>query len=246
MVMFRHILNIFHALNYQDFPEYFEDNLKTWIQILKSGVEFNFPISQGDNLFLQGIVRLKTTVMKCVNLYCNNYYEDILDYHAEFYPHVWNLVQFVKNEETYSKLVRELLDYYKILFQYSRNSGFSSETIQHLINNLIIPNMRMTLKELDEFEENPINFLKVELEEADMDSSKFIYNNYILDKYHAINLLKNLINIYPNVTSEFIRPLINQLLENYHTNPMKNWMDKVVAINLIFATMIKTFAQRSK
>ncbi len=68
----------------------------------------------------------------------------------------------------------------------------------------------------------------------------------MLDKYHAINLLKNLNNIYQNLTNDYIKPLINSYLEKYYSNPSGEWMNKVIAINLIFATMIKTFAQKSK
>ena len=50
----------------------------------------------------------------------------------------------------------------------------------------------------------------------------------------------------PNLTINIITPLINSLIESYYNNPTKNWMDKIVAINLIFAVTIKTFAQRSK
>jgi len=154
-------------LNSQDFPEFFEDNLSSWIGILKGALEFSLT----DNLALRLYIRVKKSAMKALNLYCSNYYEDFSQYHNEFYPSVWNLVLFVKHEETYSKLIKESLDYYKILFQHKRLQGFDTSTIKHLINGLIIPEMRLTSRELDEFEDNPINFLKVELEEADMDSS---------------------------------------------------------------------------
>lgn len=174
MTMLKHILNIFYSLMFQDFPEFFEDNLKAWMDILKGSLDFSVPLDNPYDLNL--FLKVKKTAMRCLNLCCNNYSEDIVDYHNNFIQSVWNLVTLVKQEDSYSKLVRELLDYYKILFQYNRSSGFNPDTIQHLINSLIIPNMTMTNKELDEFEENAINFLKVELEEADMDSSKyFVY-----------------------------------------------------------------------
>lgn len=51
---------------------------------------------------------------------------------------------------------------------------------------------------------------------------------------------------YPNLTNDYIKPLINRLIDSYYANPSKNWMNKIISINLIFATMIKHFAQRSK
>jgi hypothetical protein len=52
--------------------------------------------------------------------------------------------------------------------------------------------------------------------------------------------------MYPEVTDKYIRPIISEYLELYYSDPKKNWMNKIIALNLIFATMIKTFAQRSK
>jgi exportin-2 (importin alpha re-exporter) len=123
----------------------------------------------------KAFIKFKTKGMECLNLYCANYYDDIINYHNEFLAVVWNLLSFIKTDDiNYSKLIKELLDYYKILFQYNRAEGFSYEIIQQLINTLVLTNMQMTSQEMDEFEDNPINFLKVELEEADMDSSNII------------------------------------------------------------------------
>jgi hypothetical protein len=43
-----------------------------------------------------------------------------------------------------------------------------------------------------------------------------------------------------------IRPMIDNLIASYYQNPKKNWMDKIIAINLIFGSMIKTYAARCK
>lgn len=169
--LLKHILNIFISLNFQDFPEFFEDNLKNWIGILRGALDFTLNIPSNDLVLNALFIKVKKVAMKGLNLYCNNYYEDIANYHSEFLPSVWNLLSMIKHEETYAKLIREILDYYKILFQYNRTTGFDPSTIQHLVDSLIVPEMRLTNKEMDDFEENPINFLKVELEEADMDSS---------------------------------------------------------------------------
>jgi hypothetical protein len=40
--------------------------------------------------------------------------------------------------------------------------------------------------------------------------------------------------------------LILKNIQNYYSAPNKYYMDKIIAMNLIFATFIKTFAQRSK
>jgi hypothetical protein len=49
---------------------------------------------------------------------------------------------------------------------------------------------------------------------------------------------------YPNLTDEYIKPMINDMIANYYSNPSKNWMEKIAAINLIHASLIKTYATR--
>ncbi len=170
MKMFHYIQKIFYSINYQDFPELFEDNLKTWIEILQAGIDFTIPVN--DEETLKQVIKLKCAVMKNINLYHNNYSEDIQDYTNSFEPLMWKLVQFVGNDERYSKLVKEVMEYYKIAFQYGRGNHFSAENVNHLISFLIVPNMQMTRTEMDSFEDSPVDFIKVELEEVDLDSSK--------------------------------------------------------------------------
>lgn len=173
------IICLFHQINYQDFPEFFEDNLNSWMNILKAAIEFTLPaIFFNDINIFKAFLRLKTKTMRALNLYCYNYYEDFKDYHDSFIQPVWNLLLITKTDDVYYKLTKELLEYYKVLFNNDRINAQNvniTEISQHIIQNLIIPNMRLSSKELDDFEDNPVNYLKVELEEVDMESSIFNY-----------------------------------------------------------------------
>jgi exportin-2 (importin alpha re-exporter) len=163
------ILKIFYSLNSQDFPEFFEDNLESWMSILRGSLEVMV------NVDMRLLIKFKAAGLRALNLYCLNYYDDFTAYHDAFIPIVWNMMTFARTGIEYAKIVKQLLDYYKVLFQFNRGkSSFNSENIQFLIDGLVIPNMSMTDKELDDFEDNPINFLKIELEEIDMDSSNYV------------------------------------------------------------------------
>jgi exportin-2 (importin alpha re-exporter) len=163
------IMHIFLSFNSPDFPEYFEDNLPSWMNILKGILDIDLNL---DGEIFNHFLKMKTIGMRCLNQYCLNYYEDMLDYHNSFIPVIWNLLKYARTDISYAKLVKQLLDYYKTLFQYSRTAGmFNQEAAQLLIDNLVIPNLQLTSKDLDDFEDNPINFTRIELEEVDMDSS---------------------------------------------------------------------------
>lgn len=171
LALLKNILNIFYSINIQDFPEFFEDNLSTWINILKGSLNFQIAFNLNDHHLTNLYIKTKKRAMAGLNLYCRNYSEDIAQYYNQFIPCVWNLIGFVKHEQIYEKLIKEMLDYYKIIFQHNRHQDLDMQSVQYLINNMILAEMRLTAKELDDFEDNPTHFLKVELEEVDMDSS---------------------------------------------------------------------------
>ena len=231
MILLKRILQIFYSLNFQDFPEFFEDNLDKWIEILLNCLKCTCDVPELYKPFLA----LKTKTLKGVNLYFTNYFEDIQNYANQFYPVIWNLNYLVKSVDSYSGFTKELLQFYGTNFQYKRISNLKQEDVNALISILILPNIKMTENEKEEFEDNPVSFLKSELQEVDLDSNK----------YYSINLLKSLISLDPSLITTYINPTIQKFLSDYQANRNKCWNDKITAINLIFATHIKTFASRS-
>lgn len=232
MIILKRIIQIFYSLNFQDFPEFFEDHLKEWIEILCNCVKFKCDVEGIYDEFLS----LKTKTLKSVNLYFSNYFDDIENYYTVFYSPIWELNFLVKKSNSYSRFTKELLQFYANNVQYQRLKNLKQEDVNTMISNLVLPNLQMSDNEKEEFEDNPVNYLKSELQEADLDSNRFF----------AINLLKYLIDLYPNLITSFINPTIQTMLNNYYADRNKYWNEKVTAINLIFATYIKTFAARRK
>ena len=237
--MMNKIMSIFYSLNYQDFPEFFEDHLNEWITILndtlllpnKTG-EINNNISPS----LRGLIlKVKAKTLKNINLYYSNYYEDIEKYAQDLCGSVWTLMCKSKTiSDNYSKLMKELLDFFKSGFQMGKINNLKIEQLNQIFEYIILPNLSLTSKEREDFQENPVEFLKIEFEEYDMSSNK----------YFSINLLQIINNNFPDVNKMIISPKIIQLLNEYNSDKSKNWNKKLLAINLLFASCIKTFAQR--
>lgn len=59
-------------------------------------------------------------------------------------------------------------------------------------------------------------------------------------------MLKSILQKNKEMLNNYIRPMIDNLIASYYQNPKKNWMDKIIAINLIFGSMIKTYAAKCK
>ena len=237
--MMNKIMSIFYSLNYQDFPEFFEDHLTEWITILNDTLLL--PNKTGDlnnnidPVIYELILKVKAKTLKNINLYYSNYYEDIEKYAQELCSSVWTLM--CKNKvikDNYSKLMKELLDFFKSGFQMGKINNLNMEQLNQIFEYIILPNLSMSQQEIEDFQENPVEFLKIEFEEYDMNSNK----------YFSINLLQIIINNFPDVNKIIIAPKIVKFLEEYKTDKNKNWNKKLLAINLLFASCIKTFAQK--
>ena len=236
--MMNKIMSIFYSLNYQDFPEFFEDHLTEWITILNDTLLLpnkTADISKIDPSFRDMILKVKAKTLKNINLYYSNYYEDIEKYAQDLCGSVWTLMCKSKIiSDNYSKLMKELLDFFKSGFQMGKFGNLKIEQINQIFEYIISPNLSMTLQEKQDFEENPVEFMKIEFEEYDMSSNK----------YYSINLLQIIISNFPEVNKNIIVPKIAALLNDYNIDKNKNWNNKILAINLLFASCIKTFAQR--
>ena len=236
--MMNKIMSIFYSLNYQDFPEFFEDHLNEWITILNETLLL--PNKTGDinniNPSLHRLIlRLKAKTLKNINLYYSNYYEDIEKYAPNLSSSVWTLMcksKIINNN--YSKLMKELLDFFKSGFQMGKINNLNMDQLNQIFEYIILPNLSLSSQERNQFLENPVEFLKIEFEEYDMSSNK----------YFSINLLQIINSNFPEVNKMIISPKIIQLLNEYNSDKSKNWNKKLLAINLLFASCIKTFAQR--
>ena len=235
--MMNKIMSIFYSLNYQDFPEFFEDHLEEWITILNDTVLLpnkNSNMNTINKNLLDLVIKLKAKTLKNINLYYYNYYEDVKNYIQQFSSSVWTVMCTCKTNDNFSKLMKELLDFFKCGFQMRRMNNLNMDQLNQIIENIILPNMVLSEKEKEEFLDNPVEFLKIEFEEYDMSSNK----------YFSINLLQLIISNYPDVNKQIIVPKINSFLEEYNKDHIKNYNKKLIVIHLLFASCIKTFAQR--
>ena len=74
--MMNKIMSIFYSLNYQDFPEFFEDHLQEWINILIDTVLLPNKNSNMNNInknLFDMVIKLKAKTLKNINYYYYNY-----------------------------------------------------------------------------------------------------------------------------------------------------------------------------
>ena len=78
------LMKIFYNLNYQDLHPKFEDNLNTWMSVLKQTM--SLPSTNEKIMF-----KTKGSALQSILLYSNKYKEDIQDLIQDFCQQIWQL-----------------------------------------------------------------------------------------------------------------------------------------------------------
>ena len=82
------------------------------------------------------VLKVKARTLKNINLYYSNYYEDIEKYVQQFYSSVWTLMCQCQINDNYSKLMKELLDFFKCAFQMGRINNLAIEQLNQIFENI--------------------------------------------------------------------------------------------------------------
>jgi len=146
--------------------------MKYWMSIIKGIIELNDKIFLNNKSIYSLYINIKAKAIRCINFYCRDYYEDMKAIHNDFINPLINVIAEIKPQEEFSKLTKVVLNYFKTIFEKKRTDSLNKDFLPYFIRTMIVPNMRITEKELEDFEDNPNNFLRIELDEADVESSK--------------------------------------------------------------------------
>lgn len=99
------ISKIFYSLNFQDLPEHFEDNMKTWMDHFLALLTAENPLLKSDNDEEAGLnEQLKSQICDNISLYASKYDEEFRPYLPQFVTAVWNLLVSTGKEVIYFSL----------------------------------------------------------------------------------------------------------------------------------------------
>lgn len=87
------ICKVFYSLNYQDLPEFFEDNIETWMTSFLKLLTVNIPCLQtGDSEDAGILEHLRSQICDDVGLYAQKYDEEFGPYMPQFVTAIWELL----------------------------------------------------------------------------------------------------------------------------------------------------------
>lgn len=231
---------IFYSFNSFTIPQYFEENLAPWMAPFR-----NF-ISTKENLgdvfaepnnreVITERERLRTSIISCVSIYAERYEEEFKPYFSTFLNEIVKLLMSTQLHSRYDEMVINGLNFLgKAVMKKANKQIFQSpSTLRSMIQSVVYPNLMMHQYDVNEFEDNPEEFIRRDIEGSD----KFTRRKASRD------LLRNMRHHFDVEVTDLVLQVIQNLLAKYKANPsiQANWIGKETALQLYLATSVTGF-----
>ncbi|XP_012510155.1 PREDICTED: exportin-2 [Propithecus coquereli] len=106
------ISKLFYSLNFQDLPEFFEDNMETWMDNFHTLLTLDNKLLQTDDEEEAGLLELlKSQICDNAALYAQKYDEEFQRYLPRFVTAIWNLLVTTGQEVKYDLLVSNAIQF---------------------------------------------------------------------------------------------------------------------------------------
>lgn len=224
------LIKLYYDFNCQDIPEFFEDNIKEGMSILHKYLSYNNPLldDPDDPDHVTTLIKVKSSIQEVVQLYTTRYEDVFGPMINEFMEITWQLLTSISSDSKYDLLVSKSLSF---LTAVSRNPKYfvmfnSEDAMNKLTDQIILPNVTLRESDIELFEDDPIEFIRRDLEGSDDDTRRKACTDFL--KELKENNQSLVTNIFLNHMKIFF--------EKYQSDPLEFWKFKDLYIYL-FTTL---------
>ncbi|KAM7511883.1 hypothetical protein LguiB_010758 [Lonicera macranthoides] len=222
---------IFYSLNFQDLPEFFENNMDKWMSEFKDILTAKYPALEdggGDGLTL--VDGLRAAVCENISLYMEKEEELFQKYLSGFVEAVWSLLVVASASASRDRLTVTAIKFLTTVSTSVHHTLFARDDIlQQICQSIVIPNVMLRDEDEELFDMNYVEFIRRDMEGSDLDTRRRI----------ACELLKGIATNYKEQVTERVSSQINNCLASFAENPAVNWKHKDCAIYLVVSLATK-------
>lgn len=219
------ISKIFYSLNFQDLPEFFEDNMTTWMALFHTWLTVDVKALQTDDDNEAGLMEeLRSQICSNVSLYVQKYDEEFQPYLAGFVSDIWNLLITVSLQPKNDMLVSNALQFLSTVADRQQHRALfqDNNTLTGICEKVIIPNIHFRDADLELFEDNPEEYIRRDMEGSDVESRR----------RSASDLVKVLSAAFPDTVRNIFGASVQQMLAEYTSDEGK-WRLKNTAVYIV-------------
>ncbi|KAL9596202.1 MAG: hypothetical protein Q9219_005954 [cf. Caloplaca sp. 3 TL-2023] len=216
---------LLYDLSVQDLPPIFEDNMQSVTSLLHKYLVYDNNLLHTDTDNEAGPLEfVKTGIFEVLVLYAQKYEDAFGPYVEQFIGSSWNLLTTVGTDTKNDILVSKALQFLTSVTRMSQHARvFNSEdTMNQVIERVVLPNLTLRDSDLEMFEDEPIEFIRRDLEGSDSDTRRRA----------ATDFLQQLLTQFQKLVTDVVMRYVNHHLSDFSRNPSSNWKAKDTAVYL--------------
>lgn len=223
------LVKLYYDFNCQDIPEFFEDNIMTGMGILHKYLAYKNPLlDDPEETEHAGILlKVKASIQELVQLYTARYEDVFGPMINEFIEITWNLLTSMSSQPKYDILISKSLSFLTAVSRIPKYFEFfdSEFAMNKVAEQIILPNVTLRESDIELFEDDPIEYIRRDLEGSDTDTRRRACTDFLKELKSKNEQL---------VTNVFLGH-ISKFFEQYQSNPSANWRYKDLCVFLFTA-----------
>jgi exportin-2 (importin alpha re-exporter) len=217
-----------HDMSSHDLPPIFEDNLASIAELLHKYLTYTNPLLDTDDESEASIAdTVKADICEILVLYTFKYDDAFSQYCQPFITSAWNLLSSIGAETKYDTIVSKALHFLTAVTATAQYAGLfnSEDVITQIVEKVILPNVTLRESDVELFEDEPIEYIRRDLEGSDNDSRRRSATDFLR------KLQEKFEGLVTTATSKYI---------NHYLNLGKtDWKAKDTAIYLFLSVAAK-------
>ncbi|CAI8506475.1 unnamed protein product [Hanseniaspora opuntiae] len=237
---FNLLLEIYYDLNCQDIPEFFEENIQQGFSVILRYLTYKNSLLEPEEQFDEDeddsevtiLIKTKCNIQELLKLYASKYGDVFGPLIGTFVETTWELLTTIKPLSKNDLLVCNSMEFLSSVAKINEYSSIFSNENGHLnllLEKIILPNLMLHSSDIEMFEDDPIEFVRRDLEGSDIDTRRRSCTDFL-----KVLKSKNLVEL-----TEISMQLIANFLNLYKQNPKVNWKYKDLAIYFYVAVAVE-------
>ncbi len=226
------IVKLLYDLSAQDLPPVFEDSLAPVTSLLHKYLTFEDKLLEADESSEAGpLEHVKAGIFEVLVLWIQKYEDAFGEHVGKFIGSSWNLLTTVGPDTKYDILVSRALQFLTAVTSSAEYAkAFSEEsTLSQVVERVILPNLTLRDSDMELFEDEPIEFIRRDLEGSDSDTRRRA----------ATDFLRQLMARFERMVSTVVLRFIHHYLSEYSRDPHTKWKAKDTAVYLYSSVAAK-------
>jgi exportin-2 (importin alpha re-exporter) len=232
-------VQLFYDLSCQDLPPQFEDALSPLAGLLLKYLRFDNQLLQTDDENEAGpLENVKAGIFEGLTLYVQKYYDAFGPFVKSFVENSWTLLTTVGLEPKYDVLVSKALNFLTSTTGNPQQAQPFNDVgvLAQVVEKVILPNISLRDSDIEMFEDEPIEFIRRDLEGSDSETRRRA----------ATDFLRKLMEQFEAPVTNVVMNYIKQYLAVYSKKPKETWRSKDTAVYLFCSIAAKGTATAAR